>query len=298
MSISRMKPRPGNPAKSEITAFTLIEVLVVVAIIALLVSILLPSLNRARRQSKVVVCSSNIAQLARGMMTYAADSKGRYAPHVANYPNQVQFQRDMRPFPDYRRLLLDRFAGKQPNVIWCPLISTSFYMQPSRSQANLGDPEDEAKWSKVYFVAFTAAGGQGYGGQPSYMAGYAIFAGLRANPNPKNGEPKTYSSSFSWDYSGNKERNREPIEAGNPQDVIIADNNESWPKSGFGLPLTPFRTFHATNPEPAPGKADSINRFVDTNIGLGDGSVQTRKRIKNYVGRDGVGSNATGCYSY
>ena len=55
--------------------FTLIEVLVVVAIIALLVAILLPSLSRARENSRRVVCLSNLGQLHKGNVFYMSDWK-------------------------------------------------------------------------------------------------------------------------------------------------------------------------------------------------------------------------------
>jgi len=53
--------------------FTLIELLVVVAIIALLISILLPSLNRARAQARCTVCASRISQLTKAMLLYSED---------------------------------------------------------------------------------------------------------------------------------------------------------------------------------------------------------------------------------
>lgn len=58
-------------------AFTLIELLVVVAIIALLISILLPSLAAAKEQARVAKCLSNLRALSQGAITYISDGKGK-----------------------------------------------------------------------------------------------------------------------------------------------------------------------------------------------------------------------------
>ena len=60
--------------------FTLIELLVVIAIIALLVSILMPSLSSARRQAKAGVCLSNLKRLATGMLIYVNNNRDKFPP--------------------------------------------------------------------------------------------------------------------------------------------------------------------------------------------------------------------------
>jgi prepilin-type N-terminal cleavage/methylation domain-containing protein len=66
-----------NLTKSKNRGFTLVELLVVIAIIALLMGVLLPALNKARRMAKRVVCMSNMRQLIVGWMAYAENFDGK-----------------------------------------------------------------------------------------------------------------------------------------------------------------------------------------------------------------------------
>jgi len=61
---------------NEQRGFTLIELLVVIAIIALLVAILMPALQRVKKQAKAVVCQSNLKQWGTIFAMYTDDNNG------------------------------------------------------------------------------------------------------------------------------------------------------------------------------------------------------------------------------
>jgi prepilin-type N-terminal cleavage/methylation domain-containing protein/prepilin-type processing-associated H-X9-DG protein len=108
--------------------FTLIELLVVIAIIALLLAILMPALQRVRKQAKGVVCKNNLKQIGIGANLYALDYD-MYIPRSANWSagNAPWFQLFM-PFlsqkpidDDYRNVKIFRcpsYPDKEQTVCY------------------------------------------------------------------------------------------------------------------------------------------------------------------------------------
>lgn len=98
-----------NPAVRRYSAFTLVELLVVIGIIALLISILLPSLNKARQSASNLQCMSNLRQIGLGMSLYVQENKG-WIPRYNDFSAR----------PAWYHKLIDTGVIGEGKVLMCP----------------------------------------------------------------------------------------------------------------------------------------------------------------------------------
>jgi prepilin-type N-terminal cleavage/methylation domain-containing protein len=115
-------------ARATARGFTLIELLVVVAIIALLLSILLPALARAREQSRRAVCLSNQKQQSLGFSAYSADFK-QYLPWGGSFRFSLMEGLYYLGYTSELRhnwaavnggVLYPKYIGNTPEIFYCP----------------------------------------------------------------------------------------------------------------------------------------------------------------------------------
>ncbi len=108
-----LKPTPKTPGRG----FTLIELLVVIAVIALLLSILMPSLSKARSMAYRLKCASNLKQIDLAVRMYMDMNNDTYP--CSDDPNYCLWPgRKWRPFVE--PYLGGNIDANNPSVLYCP----------------------------------------------------------------------------------------------------------------------------------------------------------------------------------
>jgi len=113
-------------------AFTLVELLVVMAIIAVLISVLLPAMTVAREHARSLVCKTNLKAYGQSLTIYLQDNEGRY-PNPRDYLYTTSWAGEYGPwrFPEHEPSgCLWPYLGEQADACKCPtfeVLANAYY---------------------------------------------------------------------------------------------------------------------------------------------------------------------------
>ena len=237
-------------------AFTLIELLVVIAIIALLVTLLVPALQEAKRQAKVIVCTTHLKGFALGLTLYAHEDEGaKYPPHDSSAYGDIHavwapYGAYQPSFPDrvaYLEMFKDTICGGTFELLWCPLS----YATPLDWPGGGGD--QDYPWLYIY--------------NGCWVAGYARYASC--------------VGSVDYTYSGNSRTDGPPMLGGSANDAIVADFIHVESGGGVNYVWDNHLKYGVSQ-----SFEDAVQGRTENNVGYGDGHVEIHAQ-KGYIDSSG-----------
>lgn len=181
-------------------AFTLVELLVVIGIIAILIAMLLPALNKAREAAKVTVCASNQHQIYVAMVMYANDNHG-FLPgtNIVNNVKGAEYSAWLGAYPwDTRGYYEDRWYG-------VGMLVGGKYLPPSRvvecpDFITQGWTNFSANGGFTLPAKYAASGGlPSFGGQGSYVLNTIPYYAKESGAHGKLGRK---GRDGGWNYPG------------------------------------------------------------------------------------------------
>ena len=256
-----------NKTMCKAKGFTLIELLVVIAIIALLLSILMPALNKAKTIAQEVICKNNIRQYGLATEMYCNDNKDMLPDAWESLYSSIRFSGeanrgcrwhnpdyDLQSHPEYAGPYWPYLAATKANI--CPTFAR-LAPKYGRSHAGscIGPP----------FIA-----------QFSYSMNARIFTGGRV----KRTEVKNPSQTFLWSEENMWKLNGLSNYVLNDNALLVGEGNSV---------IDNFASFHKISGSKLSMQQDT-HRYESgvgaSNVLLGDGSTAwlTPEQVKDYVG--------------
>ena len=134
-----------NSAQIRRGAFTLVELLVVISVIAILIALLLPALDRARGQARMIACMNNTKQLVLAHMGYINDNNQYTIPSVTYQPTVTFWNENIGEYTNHAPMI---FVCPEAPLLGLPPVGqhNSGYGWNYKYLTHLGDPSMSTYW--------------------------------------------------------------------------------------------------------------------------------------------------------